>query len=72
MPANPLTAEASQSQLAQFNIPYHRDSDGEYFQLVSRAFAKRFFFEIVERRGYRGFGAANAAISAGGAVPLPG
>ena len=50
------------AQLAQFNILYDRDGDGEYFQLISRAFAKRFFFEIVERRGYRGFGAANAAI----------
>jgi 4-hydroxyphenylpyruvate dioxygenase len=30
--------------------------------LVTRAFAKRFFFEIVERRGYRGYGATNAAI----------
>jgi 4-hydroxyphenylpyruvate dioxygenase len=49
-------------QLEQFNILYDRDNDGEYFQLVSRAFAKRFFFEIVERRGYRGFGATNAAI----------
>lgn len=36
--------------------------DGEYFHLVSRAFAKRFFFEVVERRGYRAYGAANAAI----------
>ncbi len=49
-------------QLQEFNLLYDRDADGEYFQLVSRAFAKRFFFEIVERRGYRGFGAANAAI----------
>jgi 4-hydroxyphenylpyruvate dioxygenase len=49
-------------QLEQFNILYDRDNDGEYFQLVSRAFAKRFFFEIVERRGYRGFGATNASI----------
>jgi len=49
-------------QLEQFNILYDRDNDGEYFQLISRAFAKRFFFEIVERRGYRGYGANNAAI----------
>jgi len=49
-------------QLEQFNILYDRDNDGEYFQLVSRAFAKRFFFEIVERRGYRGFGATNASV----------
>jgi 4-hydroxyphenylpyruvate dioxygenase-like putative hemolysin len=54
---------------AQFNILYDRDSDGEYFQLISRAFAKRFFFEIVERRGYRGFGAANAAIRLAGRSP---
>jgi 4-hydroxyphenylpyruvate dioxygenase len=50
------------AQLKELNILYDRDNDGEYFQLVSRAFAKRFFFEIVERRGYRAFGAANVAI----------
>lgn len=49
-------------QLAEFNILYDRDPSGEYFQLVSRAFSKRFFFEIVERRGYRGYGIANAPI----------
>jgi len=54
--------DALLAQLEEFNILYDRDSDGEYFQLVSRAFAKRFFFEIVERRGYRAFGAANAPI----------
>jgi 4-hydroxyphenylpyruvate dioxygenase-like putative hemolysin len=37
------------AQLAQFNMLH--DSDGEYFQLIARAFAKRFFSEIVERRG---------------------
>ena len=49
-------------QLASYNILYDRDSDGEYLHLVSRAFAKRFFFEVVERRGYRGYGGANAAV----------
>ncbi len=48
--------------LQALDILYDRDLGGEYFQLVSRAFAKRFFFEIVERRGYRGYGAANAPI----------
>jgi len=48
--------------LAELNILYDRDTDGEYFQFYSRAFAKRFFFEIVERRGYRAYGAANAPI----------
>lgn len=50
------------AQLAELNILYDRDAEGEYFQLYSRAFAKRFFFEIVERRGYRAYGAANAPI----------
>jgi 4-hydroxyphenylpyruvate dioxygenase len=50
------------AELAELNILYDRDTDGEYLQLYSRAFAKRFFFEIVERRGYRAYGAANAPI----------
>jgi 4-hydroxyphenylpyruvate dioxygenase len=54
--------DAQVSELRDLNILYDRDTDGEYFQLYSRAFAKRFFFEIVERRGYRGYGATNAAI----------
>jgi 4-hydroxyphenylpyruvate dioxygenase len=50
------------AELTEYNILYERDAEGEYFQLVSRAFAKRFFFEITERRGYRGYGLSNAAI----------
>jgi 4-hydroxyphenylpyruvate dioxygenase len=50
------------AELAELNVLYDRDTDGEYLQLYSRAFAKRFFFEIVERRGYRAYGAANAPI----------
>lgn len=42
------------------NILYDRDEYGEFFQLYSGTFAEGFFFEIVERRGYRGYGAANA------------
>jgi 4-hydroxyphenylpyruvate dioxygenase len=54
--------EALVERMAEFNILYDRDAHGEYFQLFSRAFAKRFFFEIVERRGYSAYGAANSAI----------
>jgi 4-hydroxyphenylpyruvate dioxygenase len=54
--------EPALERLAQFNILYDRDAAGEYFQLFSRAFAKRFFFEIVQRRGYQGFGASNTEI----------
>jgi 4-hydroxyphenylpyruvate dioxygenase len=54
-------------RLARANILYDRATDAtgvdtEYFQFYSRAFARRVFFEVVERRGYRGYGAANAPI----------
>jgi 4-hydroxyphenylpyruvate dioxygenase len=42
------------------NILYDRDEHGEYFQLYSGTFGEGFFFEIVQRRGYRGYGAPNA------------
>lgn len=42
------------------NILYDRDEHGEYFQLYSGTFSEGFFFEIVERRGYRGYGGPNA------------
>ncbi|HEY0682897.1 MAG TPA: TIM barrel protein [Steroidobacter sp.] len=49
-------------RLAANNILYEREGQREYFQLFTRAFAKRFFFEIVQRRGYQAYGASNAAI----------
>jgi len=55
---DPLVVE----RLAAHHILYDREGEGEYFQLYSRAFSKRFFFEIVERRNYRSYGSANAAI----------
>jgi 4-hydroxyphenylpyruvate dioxygenase len=42
------------------NILYDRDEHGEYFQLYSPTHGEGFFFEIVQRNGYRGYGAANA------------
>ncbi|MDK1492041.1 bifunctional sugar phosphate isomerase/epimerase/4-hydroxyphenylpyruvate dioxygenase family protein [Sinorhizobium sp. 7-81] len=47
-------------RLKKANILYDRDEHGEYFQLYSPTYGEGFFFEIVERRGYRGYGAANA------------
>ncbi|RDJ06774.1 bifunctional sugar phosphate isomerase/epimerase/4-hydroxyphenylpyruvate dioxygenase family protein [Rhizobium grahamii] len=47
-------------QLKAENILYDRDEHGEYFQLYSGTYGEGFFFEIVERRGYRGYGASNA------------
>jgi 4-hydroxyphenylpyruvate dioxygenase len=47
-------------RLQRFNILYDRDDGGEYFQLYSPTYGEGLFFEIVERRGYKGYGAANA------------
>jgi 4-hydroxyphenylpyruvate dioxygenase len=44
------------------NILYDRDEGGEYFQLYTRSFKDLFFLEIVQRHGYKGFGAVNAPI----------
>ncbi|MFO1117300.1 MAG: hypothetical protein U1E28_16580 [Beijerinckiaceae bacterium] len=43
-------------------ILYDRDADGQFFQIYTRTFEDRLFFEIVQRVGYRGFGASNAPI----------
>jgi 4-hydroxyphenylpyruvate dioxygenase len=48
--------------MAQRDILYDRDGEAEYFQFYTRAFARRVFFELVERRDYGGYGAANAPI----------
>jgi 4-hydroxyphenylpyruvate dioxygenase len=48
--------------LRKNRILYDREGDGEFFQVYTHIFDERFFFEIVERRHYQGFGAANAAI----------
>ena len=44
------------------NILYDKDADGEYLQVYTQSFKDLFFFEIVERKGYKGFGAINASI----------
>lgn len=50
------------NKLKANNILYDRDGDGEYFQVYTETFEQRFFFEIVERRRYVGYGAANASV----------
>jgi 4-hydroxyphenylpyruvate dioxygenase len=44
------------------HVLYDRDAAGEFFQVYTRVFDERFFFEIVQRRNYAGFGAVNAPI----------
>lgn len=48
--------------LRRYNILYDRSSDGEFLQLYTATFDDRFFFEIVERRGYQDYGAINAPV----------
>ena len=58
-----VLADGLLDRLRANGVLYDRDADGgEFFQLFTRTFDDRFFFEIVERRGYTGFGASNAAI----------
>jgi 4-hydroxyphenylpyruvate dioxygenase len=44
------------------NILYDREGGAEYFQAYTKTLEGGFFFEIVERRSYQGYGAANAPI----------
>jgi 4-hydroxyphenylpyruvate dioxygenase len=44
------------------NILYDREGPAEYFQVYTKALEGGFFFEIVERRNYQGYGAVNAPI----------
>ena len=53
---------AQVADLRRWNIFFDRDEQGDFLHFFSRAFNKRFFFEIVERRGYRGYGLANSNV----------
>ena len=55
-------SEVQVKELRDADMFYDREGEGEYFQFYSRAFDKRVFFEIVERRDYRGYGSANASV----------
>jgi 4-hydroxyphenylpyruvate dioxygenase len=49
-------------QLRDCSILYDREGSAEFFQMYTKSLENGFFFEIVERRGYKGFGAVNAPI----------
>jgi 4-hydroxyphenylpyruvate dioxygenase len=48
--------------MRNLGILYDRAGGGEFFHAYTRAFDGRFFFEIVQRRDYDGFGAVNASV----------
>ena len=49
-------------ELKSLNILYDRDTDGAFYQAYTTTLDGGFFFEIVQRNGYTGYGAANAGI----------
>ena len=46
--------------LQALDIVYDRSSTGDYYHAYGEPFADRFFFEIVQRNAYDGYGAVNA------------
>ena len=50
------------AMLKAHNILYDREGNAEYLQVYTETYDQRFFFEIVQRRGYRGYGASNAPV----------
>jgi 4-hydroxyphenylpyruvate dioxygenase len=50
------------ARMRALGMLYDRVRDGEFFHIYTRTFQDRFFFEIVERRNYDLFGAANTPV----------
>ena len=55
-------SEERVGQLRAAQILYDRDASGEFYQAYTTTLEGGFFFEIVQRSGYSGFGAVNASI----------
>jgi len=51
-------------RMARYNILYDEDDAGAFYQLYTKPIDGKFYFEIVQREGYRGLGAANAWLRA--------
>src|SRR3954466_7112015 len=54
--------DALLADLQRLGLLYDRDEHGDFLHAYTDAFEGRFFFEAVQRRGYQGFGVANAAV----------
>jgi len=50
--------------MTEHNILYDEDDIGSFYQLYTKPVDGKFYFEIVQRNGYRGLGAANAWLRA--------
>lgn len=49
-------------RMRALGVLYDRNKTGEFFQIYTATFEERFFFEVVERRGYDLYGAANTPV----------
>lgn len=49
-------------RMRSLGVLYDRSKTGEFFHIYTTMFDERFFFEVVERRGYDLFGAANTPV----------
>ncbi|MEM7379092.1 MAG: VOC family protein, partial [Pseudomonadota bacterium] len=58
----------SVDRFRQYNILYDEDAHGHFLQLYTAPIAGAFGFELVQRTGYRGLGAANAHVRTAGAA----
>ena len=54
--------DATLAKLKKLNIMFDRDANGTFFQAYTQTLPGGLFFEIVQRKGYTGYGAPNAAI----------
>ncbi|MEO8527310.1 MAG: TIM barrel protein [Caldimonas sp.] len=52
--------EATVRRMQSLDILYDRSATGEFLHAYAEPFADRFFFEIVQRKTYDGYGAVNA------------
>lgn len=50
------------ARMRSLGVLYDRVKDGEFFHIYTRTFQDRFFFEIVQRKNYDLFGAANTPV----------
>lgn len=54
--------DALLNRLHDDGLLYDRDPHGDFLHAYTEPFRERFFFELVQRNGYLGYGAANAAV----------
>jgi 4-hydroxyphenylpyruvate dioxygenase len=50
------------SEMRRLGVLYDRVKNGEFFQIYTQTFKNRFFFEIVQRKNYDLYGAANTPV----------